>query len=62
MSGKRGLDEAKLLYVTNRREWRDWLKSHYKSEQEVWFVYYKKHTGKPRILYNDAVEEALCFC
>ena len=61
MSGKRILDEAKLLYVTNRREWRDWLKSHYKSEQEVWLVYYKKHTGKPRILYNDAVEEALCF-
>jgi uncharacterized protein YdeI (YjbR/CyaY-like superfamily) len=61
MSGKRGLDEAKLLYVTNQREWRDWLKSHYKSEKEVWLVYYKKHTGKPRILYNDAVEEALCF-
>ena len=61
MSGKRGLDEAKLLYVTNRREWRDWLKSHYKSEKEIWLVYYKKHTGKPRILYNDAVEEALCF-
>ena len=61
MSGKRSLDEAKLLYVTNPREWRDWLKIHYKSEKEVWLVYYKKHTGKPRILYNDAVEEALCF-
>jgi len=61
MSGKRILDEANLLYVTNRREWRDWLKKHYKSDKEVWLVYYKKHTGKPRILYNDAVEEALCF-
>ena len=61
MSSKRGLDEAKLLYVTDRREWRDWLKKHYKSDKEVWLVYYKKHTGKPRILYNDAVEEALCF-
>lgn len=61
MNNKRGLDEAKLLYVTNRREWRDWLESHYKSEKEVWLVYYKKHSGKPRILYNDAVEEALCF-
>ena len=61
MNKKRSLDEAKLLYVTNRVEWRDWLKSHYKSEKEVWLVYYKKHTGKPRILYNDAVEEALCF-
>jgi len=61
MSGKHSLDEAKLLYVTNPREWRDWIESHYKSEKEVWLVYYKKHTGKPRILYNDAVEEALCF-
>jgi len=58
---KRNLDEAELLYVMKRTEWRDWLKKHYKSEQEVWLVYYKKHTGKPRILYNDAVEEALCF-
>jgi len=58
---KRSLDEARLLYVTNAREWRDWFKKHYKSEKEVWLVYYKKHTGKPRIPYNDAVEEALCF-
>ena len=58
---KRSLDEARLLYVTNRGEWRDWLKKHYKSEKEVWLVYYKKHTGKPRIPYNDTVEEALCF-
>jgi uncharacterized protein YdeI (YjbR/CyaY-like superfamily) len=25
------------------------------------YVYYKKHTEKPRVPYNDAVEEALCF-
>jgi len=60
-SMKRSLDEAKLLYVTDGREWRDWLQRHYKSEREAWLVYYKKHTGKPRISYNDAVEEALCF-
>ena len=58
---KRSLGEDELLYVTNGREWRDWLKRHYKSEKEVWLVYYKKHAGKPHIPYNDAVEEALCF-
>jgi len=47
--------------VTNRKAWRDWLKKHYKTEKDVWLVYYKKHTGKPRLPYNDAVEEALCF-
>jgi len=58
---RRNLDKADLLYVTNGTEWRDWLKKHCKSQREVWLVYYKKHTGKPRISYNDAVEEALCF-
>jgi uncharacterized protein YdeI (YjbR/CyaY-like superfamily) len=55
------LDETKLLYVTSRKDWRDWLKKYYKSEKEIWLVYYKKNTGKLRIPYNDAVEEALCF-
>jgi uncharacterized protein YdeI (YjbR/CyaY-like superfamily) len=55
------LDETRLLYVTNREEWRNWLEKHHRSEREVWLVYYKKHSGKLRIPYNDAVEEALCF-
>jgi uncharacterized protein YdeI (YjbR/CyaY-like superfamily) len=27
----------------------------------VWLVWYKKHTGRESIPYEDAVEEALCF-
>jgi uncharacterized protein YdeI (YjbR/CyaY-like superfamily) len=53
--------KIKMLYVTSRSEWRDWLAGHYESETEVWLVYYKKHSGQPRIPYDDAVEEALCF-
>ena len=49
------------LYLTNRKQWRSWLKKHYKSEKEIWLIYYKKHSNKPRLPYNDAVEEALCF-
>jgi uncharacterized protein YdeI (YjbR/CyaY-like superfamily) len=52
---------TKQLYVTSRDDWRAWLKENHDVEQEVWLVYYKKHTGKPRIHYDDAVEEALCF-
>jgi uncharacterized protein YdeI (YjbR/CyaY-like superfamily) len=52
---------SKTLYVTTRDEWRAWLAEHYKSETEVWLIYYKKHTGQPRISYDHAVEEALCF-
>ena len=52
---------SNTLYLTNPKDWRAWLKQHHKSEAEVWLVYPKKATGKPRIEYNDAVEQALCF-
>ncbi len=55
------MEITKTLHVTNRKDWRAWLRKHYKTEKEVWLVYFKKETGKPRIAYNDAVEEALCF-
>jgi uncharacterized protein YdeI (YjbR/CyaY-like superfamily) len=51
----------KTLYVTNRKAWREWLEKNHTSEKEVWLIHYKKHTGKPIIPYNDAVEEAICF-
>ncbi len=49
------------LYITERKEWRKWLAKNHSSCEEVWLRYYKKPSGKPRIPYNDAVEEALCF-
>ena len=55
------MDITKTLYVTDRRDWRAWLRKHYKTEPEIWLIYPKKASGKPRIEYNDAVEEALCF-
>lgn len=55
------MNQHKTLYVTDRDEWRAWLERHYETEAGVWLIYYKKHTGKPTVSYNDAVEEALCF-
>ncbi len=49
------------LYVKNRSEWRKWLKQNNMTEKEIWLVYYNKESGKKRIPYADAVEEALCF-
>lgn len=51
----------KTLYVRNRKEWRAWLRKNFRQCTEIWLVYYKKNSGKPRIPYDDAVEEALCF-
>ena len=52
---------SKIFYADSRKEWRTWLMKNYNKENEIWLVYYKRHTGKPRVAYNDAVEEALCF-
>lgn len=55
------MTDIKTLYVTTRKEWRDWLSDNFDKTTEIGLVYPKKNTGKIRIPYNDAVEEALCF-
>lgn len=49
------------LYVKNRVEWREWLEVNHSMTKGIWLIYYKKPSGKPRIPYNEAVEEALCY-
>ncbi len=49
------------LFCENRSKWREWLKKNHLSKKEIWLIYYKKHTKKPTVVYNEAVEEALCF-
>ena len=49
------------IYLSTREQWREWLQHYHQTETVIWLEYYKKHTGKPSIPYNDAVEEALCF-
>lgn len=52
---------GKNLYITNREDWHRWLEKNFDKEKEIWLVYPKKSSGKEKIAYNDAVEEALCF-
>ena len=49
------------IHMTSRHDWRGWLEANHDTEKEVWLVFYKKHTGKPNVSYDEAVEEALCF-
>ena len=55
------MDDVNTLYVTCRKDWRAWLEKNFAREKEIWLVYPKQSSRKPRISYNDAVEEALCF-
>lgn len=45
----------------DRVEWRAWLAEHHARDEGVWLITHKKSSGKPRIDYEAAVEEALCF-
>jgi uncharacterized protein YdeI (YjbR/CyaY-like superfamily) len=49
------------VHPATRKEWRSWLEQNHTRPDGVWFVSYKKSAGKPRVTYEDAVEEALCF-
>jgi uncharacterized protein YdeI (YjbR/CyaY-like superfamily) len=49
------------IHPTTRAEWRAWLEQNHRRAQGVWMIYYKAATGKPRVTYDEAVEEALCF-
>jgi uncharacterized protein YdeI (YjbR/CyaY-like superfamily) len=52
---------GKTFYAPNRVRWRAWLAKHHKTAPEIFLIYYKKDSGKPRVSYNHAVEEALCY-
>lgn len=53
--------DKEIIYTVDRGEWRRWLSEHFETSDEVWFVFPTKDSGEESMLYNDAVEEALCF-
>jgi uncharacterized protein YdeI (YjbR/CyaY-like superfamily) len=58
---RKGADQLKTLEVRTRELWRQWLAKHHASAPGVWLVFFKRHTGRPSLDYEAAVEEALCF-
>ncbi|WP_025068878.1 YdeI/OmpD-associated family protein [Bacteroides gallinarum] len=53
--------EGKIMYFETREDWREWLNRNFDTVGEIWFVFPNKSSDKKGVLYNDAVEEALCF-
>lgn len=58
---KNTLRELEQVSVQDRAAWRAWLAENHVTSPGIWLVIYKKSSGKPRLSYEDAVEEALCF-
>ncbi len=48
-------------HFKNRGEFRKWLEKNHAKQKELWIMFYKVHTNKKSVRYNEAVEEALCF-
>src|SRR5437870_2815812 len=51
----------KVTYFTSPSQFRRWLDRYHDKESELWVGFHKKHSGKPSITYNEALDEALCF-
>ena len=45
----------------SRAAWRKWLEKNHMRTEGIWLISYKKATGKPRVEYDESVEEAVCF-
>ena len=54
-------DQLEQFYARDRQEWRAWLEQNHATARGVWLIFYKQQSGKPRVAYDEAVEEALCF-
>ncbi len=50
----------RCVHPETREEWRRWLADNHADSDGVWLVFWKVATGRPRIPYAEAVEEALC--
>ncbi|MDG2114180.1 MAG: YdeI/OmpD-associated family protein [Actinomycetota bacterium] len=50
-----------LLVPPSRAAWRDWLASNLDRDEGLWIVYRKKSSELDGPVYDDLVEESLCF-
>ena len=54
-------DDKEVLVPPSRSGWRRWLASNSERQEGLWVVYPKKTSRLDGPLYDDLVEEALCF-
>ncbi len=49
------------LTFSSRYDWRAWLESNERLANEVWLTIRKRRADAAGLLYEEAVEEAVCF-
>ena len=50
-----------VIQLEDRADWRRWLRDNHATSSGVWLVTWKKSARRPRVDYDAAVEEALCY-
>jgi uncharacterized protein YdeI (YjbR/CyaY-like superfamily) len=54
------MNDAPQVHPEDRAAWRSWLEANHATATGVWLVSWRRGHG-PRVEYEEAVEEALCF-
>jgi uncharacterized protein YdeI (YjbR/CyaY-like superfamily) len=49
------------VFFESPAHFRRWLEEHHGSIAVLWIAFWKAHTGKKGLTYEEAVEESLCF-
>jgi len=49
-----------VRFFATPAELRDWFDANHATADELWLGYHKKSTGKPSVVWTQAVDEALC--
>ena len=55
------MDIRESLTLHKQEDLRRWLEKNHQTKIEIWFIFYKKSSGKQTLIIAQAVEEALCF-
>src|SRR5262249_28270115 len=50
----------KPIFFASATEFRKWLRRHHAVATEIWVGYYRKHTDRPSMTWQESVDEALC--
>lgn len=56
-----GQADAERVEFASRQDWRDWLLQNREASRGVFVVYFKKSARRTGPVYEDLIEEALCF-
>ncbi len=58
---KNSLDDVPEYRPGSRNAWRNWLIKNHEEKERIWVVLRKTTSKKAGIIYEEAVQEALCF-